>query len=186
MDVVDWYRIFSWLTVAANAATACVVVLAAVSRINAGAARVWSSVVIELRAQALALVALVASAAMVGSLYLSEGAHLVPCRLCWFQRTAMYPLAVLAIVAMIRRDRAARPYLVVLAALGLVISTWHYLVEWFPDLESAGGSCDPLNPCSLLPLPRRYGFISIPYMAGSAFLFVLVVLAASRTPKELS
>jgi disulfide bond formation protein DsbB len=35
---------------------------------------------------------LVAAGATVGSLYFSEVANYVPCRLCWFQRTAMYPL----------------------------------------------------------------------------------------------
>ena len=31
--------------------------------------------------------------AMAGSLYFSESANFVPCKLCWFQRIAMYPLA---------------------------------------------------------------------------------------------
>ena len=37
---------------------------------------------------------LVAATATAGSLYFSEVADFVPCRLCWFQRIAMYPLAV--------------------------------------------------------------------------------------------
>lgn len=186
MDVTDWYRIFGWLTLAVNAAVLVVAVLGLGSRVVPALRGPWEVVRTELVAQAQWLVAIVAGGAMVGSLYLSEGGHLVPCRLCWFQRVGMYPLAIVGLVAAVRRDRAVRPYLAVLAGLGLMVSTWHYLVEWFPDLESAGGSCDPLNPCSLLPLPRRYGFISIPYMAGSAFLFVLVVLFASRSPKELA
>src|SRR6266540_43140 len=53
---------------------------------------------------------LVAAVAMTGSLYFSEHAHYVPCRLCWFQRIAMYPLAVILLVAAMRRDRGARWY----------------------------------------------------------------------------
>ena len=34
---------------------------------------------------------LVAATATAGSLYFSEVAHFLPCRLCWFQRVAMYP-----------------------------------------------------------------------------------------------
>ena len=51
---------------------------------------------------------LVAAVAMAGSLYFSEVANYIPCRLCWFQRIAMYPLAVILLVAAIRR-RSRRP-----------------------------------------------------------------------------
>jgi hypothetical protein len=58
------------------------------------------------------------------------------------------------------------------------MSTWHYLIEWFPDLEGVGGSCDPTNPCSALQVPRRYGYISIPLMAGTAFIAIVIALGA--------
>ena len=61
---------------------------------------------------------LVAAGATAGSLYFSEVANYVPCRLCWFQRTAMYPLSVILLVAAIRRDRGARWYVVPIAAAG--------------------------------------------------------------------
>ncbi len=60
---------------------------------------------------------LVAAGATAGSLYFSEVANFVPCRLCWFQRTAMYPLSVILLVAAIRRDRGVRWYVVPLAAI---------------------------------------------------------------------
>ena len=59
---------------------------------------------------------LVAAVATAGSLYFSEVANYIPCRLCWFQRIAMYPLAVILLVAAIRRDRGVRWYVVPLAA----------------------------------------------------------------------
>ena len=52
------------------------------------------------------VLALVATA---GSIYFSEVAHFVPCKLCWFQRIAMYPLVLLALPAM-RNDRRAAQY----------------------------------------------------------------------------
>ncbi|MGH9139311.1 MAG: disulfide bond formation protein B, partial [Acidimicrobiales bacterium] len=91
---------------------------------------------------------LVAAMATVGSLYFSEVADYVPCRLCWFQRIAMYPLAAILLIAAIRRDRAIRVYAIPIAALGAGVSIYHYLVEWHPQLE--GDACDPLNPCSLV------------------------------------
>ena len=91
---------------------------------------------------------------MFGSLWFSEAANYNPCKLCWYQRIAMYSLAVLLGVALVRRWWAARragdvsasqreitPYAIVLAALGSVVSTYHYLLEWNPTWES--------NVCSL-------------------------------------
>ena len=62
------------------------------------------------------IAATVALTATLGSLYFSEVAHYVPCRLCWFQRIAMYPLAVVLVIAAVRRDRAVRWYAGPLAA----------------------------------------------------------------------
>ena len=182
MDVTDWYRIFSWLAVATEIA----LVLLVIGRIVAaatGGGTWWPAVRAGLGDQGLALAALVAAVATAGSLYLSEGAHLVPCRLCWYQRTMMYPLAVILIVAAVRRDWSIRPYAITLALIGAAVSTWHVLIEWYPSLESST-SCDPTNPCSALPLPRYFGYLSIPTMAGSAFLFVAAVLwfAGARGP----
>lgn len=120
------------------------------------------------------LAALVTVTATFGSLYLSEVAHLIPCRYCWFQRVAMYPLALVLVVALIFRDRSVRRYAVPLAAVGLALSTWHYLLQNFPSLEDAS-SCNILNPCTVK-YAWKFGFVSIPYMAGSVSLLTLVLL----------
>src|SRR3954469_25362869 len=46
----------------------------------------------------------IALVATLGSLFFSEVSQFIPCRLCWFQRIGMYPLAVLLLMAAIRRD----------------------------------------------------------------------------------
>jgi disulfide bond formation protein DsbB len=117
------------------------------------------------------LVALVATA---GSLIYSEVVHFIPCRLCWFQRIAMYPLSVILLIGAIRKEVVARFYALPLALIGLVISVYHYLVQLFPSLE--GGACDPANPCSARYV-ETFGFISIPLMAGAAFIVIAVLLA---------
>lgn len=180
MKVTDWYRIFAWLTIAVDTVLVALAVLAVLRVTSAGRAR-WTKVRGFLGRWGLAWVALVAAVAMAGSLYLSEGGHLVPCRLCWYQRTMMYPLAIILVIATFRRDWKIRAYAVPLAVIGAAVSIFHVLVEWYPSLESST-SCDPLNPCSALPLPRYAGFISIPTMAGSAFLFIAVVLLLARRP----
>jgi disulfide bond formation protein DsbB len=183
MELTGWYRLFTWLTLAVNVAIVALWGWRLVTAASPSARSRWPATRETLRSQGLALGALVAGVATAGSLYLSEGAHLVPCRLCWFQRTTMYPLAVILVIAAFRRDWGIRPYALALCAIGFLLSTWHYLVEWFPDLEGVGGSCELANPCSALPLPRRFGYISIPFMAGSAFLFVASVLWLAGRPR---
>ena len=102
---------------------------------------------------ALWLAFLVAAAATAGSLYFSELAHFIPCTLCWYQRIAMYPLSLILLIAAIRRDRGVRWYVGPLAGAGAVISTYHYLVEWYPSLE--GPTCARCRvPCTDVVVPR--------------------------------
>ena len=47
---------------------------------------------------------IIALAATLGSLYYSEIAGFIPCRLCWYQRILMYPLVAVTFVGALRRD----------------------------------------------------------------------------------
>ena len=134
-----------------------------------------------LGAQALQLAFVVALVATVGSLWLSEGAHFVPCRLCWYQRIAMYPMAVVLGIAAVRRDVSVRVYALPVVAIGATISVWHMLIERFPSLESTS-SCDPANPCSLIWV-ERFGYLTIPTMALTAFVLIATLLLLA--PKEI-
>lgn len=118
----------------------------------------------------------VAVVATAGSLYFSEVAHFVPCRLCWYQRIAMYPLVPVFGVAVWRRDPGVRFYAIPVAVIGGLISTYHVMLERFPSLES--GVCDVANPCTLIWV-RRFGYLTIPAMALSAFAFIVVLLATA-------
>lgn len=117
---------------------------------------------------------LVATVAMLGSLYFSEVAELPPCRLCWYQRGAMYPLVVVLAVHGLTGWRPLRWYALASAAVGLCISSWHYLVEWFPSLEPTN-VCALDNPCTTVWF-RRMGFVTIPFMAGCGFAAILALL----------
>ena len=180
MDRETWFTFFALLTVGANVATLVLWGLAIAARRGGAAAERWDEVRAALGQSGLGLGAVIAGTAMAGSLYLSEVADLLPCRLCWYQRIAMYPLAVLLTVAAVRRDWAFRPYAYVLAGIGSVIATYHYLVERFPDLESSA-SCDPSNPCSMT-LIWKFHYVSIPFMALSAFVLVITILRSARPP----
>ena len=72
----------------------------------------------------LAIAFLVSATSMLGSLYFSEIANYEPCRLCWYQRICMYPIAIVLLVALIRRRRDVVPYVLTLASLGPRTTTW--------------------------------------------------------------
>ncbi len=124
----------------------------------------------------------VASLAMAGSLYFSEVANYTPCTLCWYQRIAMYPLVLILGIAAIRRDIGIRIYAIPVAAVGLVISSYHYLLEWFPEIDA--GVCKVGIPCSQVWF-REFGFVSLPFLALIAFALVItLLLIPMRTPPQ--
>ena len=124
----------------------------------------------------LALAAVVAGGAMAGSLYFSEGAGYVPCELCWWQRGAMYPLAVGLIAAAAAGIERIRTPAIVVAALGLAVSIYHVQLQWFPD---QGSFCDAANPCTGRWV-EAFGWMTIPQMAALSFVLVIGLLALPR------
>ena len=117
------------------------------------------------------LAAAIATTAMLGSLYFSEIVNYVPCRLCWYQRIMMYPLAIILIIAAIRRDSKIGWYAVPLASIGALISTYHWLLERFPNLEA--GACEVTVPCEFVWF-ENFGFVTLPFMAFTGFFAVIV------------
>ncbi len=120
----------------------------------------------------------IATTATLGSLYLSEVANYPPCLLCWYQRIAMYPLAVILGVAALRRDTNIRFYVVPVAAIGLAISIYHYLLERFPD--SVTTACTDDVPCETVWV-WKFHFLSIPAMAGIGFAAIITLVLVAAT-----
>ena len=187
MDTDTVTLFFALLATLAQVAVVVAIVLWVGALVSPTMARAKRSLVAQIGPQALTMAAVVALVCTLGSLYLSEVAHFPPCRLCWYQRVAMYPLVVVLGVAAARRsphdpagaraDDTARLTGVILAGLGSCISVWHLLVERYPDLASS--SCDPDNPCSIRWV-ERLGYLTIPGMALSGFALIVVLLAAAH------
>lgn len=125
---------------------------------------------------------LIAAGSMLGSLWFSEVADFVPCRLCWFQRIAMYPLVAVLFVGAIRRDPAVRLYAGPIALVGAGIAGYHTLIEWRPSLDT--GVCELTGPSCTFVWFREFGFISLATMALTAFLTILILLFV-RFPARL-
>ncbi len=123
---------------------------------------------------------LMALVATLGSLYYSQVAHFVPCEYCWYQRIAMYPLAVIIGIAAFRGDATIRRYVYPLAITGGIISGYHYLIQQMPTL--AAGSCSTATPCTAA-LVWKFEFVSIPLMALVSFTAIITMLIVDREHK---
>lgn len=165
-------RFFALLAITAGLGAICL----AVARLLPGARRLLR----ELTPTRLWLAWLVAATSTVGSLYFSESQGFEPCHLCWYQRIAMYSLAVILLVAAIRKDHSVARYAVPLAAIGLAISVYHRLIEAHPNWESAG-TCSISVPCTA---PYFYVFeiFTLALMAACGFAAVLALLLFVPTP----
>ena len=120
-----------------------------------------------------ALAAAVAVVATAGSLYFSEVADYVPCRLCWFQRICMYPLVAILVVGAVLRDRNVRWYALPLAVSGAAVSAYHYIIEWKPSLGE--GACG-IGPSCTDVWFRRMGFVTLAFMALCGFVSILLLV----------
>ncbi|WP_051063508.1 disulfide bond formation protein B [Ilumatobacter nonamiensis] len=117
------------------------------------------------------VVAVAAIGATAGSLYYSEVANYTPCLYCWYQRIAMYPMAVIVPLALVVRDRGILRSSLALAGIGLAISIYHIQLQLFPDQGSS--SCGLTSPCTAKWVDAL-GFMSIPQMAGIVFGIIVV------------
>lgn len=111
--------------------------------------------------------------ALAGSLFYSEVMGYIPCELCWFQRILMYPLVIIYGAALFKKDFSIALPGLILSGIGMFVSIYHYLVQKLPALEEAGGACG-LVPCNVTYV-NYFGFITIPFMAGIAFIVIFVL-----------
>ena len=138
------------------------------------------------RKYSLELLFLIPLIATLGSLYLSEIRGWTPCKLCWYQRIFVYPQVILVATALVRKARGIIAYLIPLSLIGAVISTLHYTEQ----IRARLAPLDPLAPCDLSGVSCaatpifHYGYITIPVMAFSAFVLILIVALANKPKTE--
>jgi len=180
MNVDTMATLFALLTVIAIAAVVAIALLAVAGRdgFSSTSDAVWET----LGPSALWLAFLVALTATLGSLYLSEVAHFVPCKLCWYQRIAMYPLVPILAIAAWKRDFSVVRYVVPLAVIGAAISIYHYQLERFPSQASV--SCSADAPCTVVWI-WKFHFVSIPLMALSGFALIVALVLVARSSARL-
>jgi disulfide bond formation protein DsbB len=175
MDHVDVANtFFSILTLLANAAVAIAAFLALGALVSSRIRDLGITMLAAVGPSARLLAWIVATVTTLGSLYYSEIANFVPCRLCWYQRICMYPLAVILLVGLVLRDRRVRWYAAPFVVIGAPISLYHWLVERV-DFFAESSSCSAEAPCTV-PWFEELGYVTLAFMALSAFLLIGTLL----------
>lgn len=120
---------------------------------------------------------IVALTATLGSLYYSEIAGFIPCRLCWYQRILMYPLVSITLVGALRRDDFLPGYVLPLSILGMLVSGYHSLLE--KGVFPPPAVCSADVPCTISYV-NYLGFITIAVMAFTAFTLITLIMFGQR------
>ena len=117
----------------------------------------------------------VAAVATLGSLFFSEIADFVPCKLCWFQRIFIYPIAIVVPLMALAHDRRAARYLLPLPIIGMPIAIYHILIERGiveqakTCLISAPGGC-------ATKWIEEFGYVTIPTLALTSYVLCIFLL----------
>lgn len=84
----------------------------------------------------------------------------------------MYPIFVISSVAIYKKDRNILLPSMFLSGIGMFVSAYHYSLQKFPFMQDAGGFCANV-PCNLQYI-NYFGFITIPFLAGVAFIVIFI------------
>ncbi len=116
----------------------------------------------------------VALIATLGSLFFSESAGFLPCKLCWFQRIFMYPLVIILGISFLRKENISK-YVIALAAIGGSISLYHYGLQVYTTLTKVSAVCDATGVSCASDYIFQLGYVTIPMMALTAFLMIIAL-----------
>lgn len=176
MSVTSFSLFFGLLAVGCWLGTIAIVVGALIRRF--GDPDSFAELRFEVGRAAITLAWVIAAVTTFGSLYYSKVQGYVPCELCWYQRICIYPMAVILGIAAWRRDSSIRIYAIPVLAIGVVISTYHSYIQWWPP-SSGTSFCSATAPCTLKYV-NEFGFVTLPFMALSAAVFMITLLMASQ------
>ncbi len=125
----------------------------------------------------------VALGATGGALFIGEVLGQLPCDLCWFQRTFMFPLAVILGISVLRGDPSIRAYGLALAGPGCAIAAFHTL-RYFDVIPETIRPCTAAGPSCTGSDMIIHG-LPIPLLSLAAFAAIAgLLLLPRRVPNE--
>jgi disulfide bond formation protein DsbB len=120
---------------------------------------------------------LIALAATITSLVYSEIIGYAPCKLCWLQRIAIYPMTILFLLAYRKKDKHVAYYVFPITVLGTLVALYHNFIYYFGE---GSAPCDSSGVSCVQRLVSEFGgFASIPSLSLMGFLAILTLLAVN-------
>ena len=116
--------------------------------------------------------------ATLSSLYYSEVLKWEPCKLCWYQRTSIFPLTIILGIAAFRMDRKIVDYVLPVVVIGALFSIYQIIERKLPISKKI-----PICGLNADCLPKQYeffGVFSIPFMSLLVFLLILFFLVLAQ------
>lgn len=117
---------------------------------------------------ALYLAWLVTLSGLLLSIFYAEVLNLEPCRLCWYQRIAIFPLALFLGIAAYREERRLAIYCLPLVIFGGLAAFYQLLSDLFPKMHSEF-LCG-MHSCTLASIPPMLSLSGFVAMAVLIFI----------------
>lgn len=119
------------------------------------------------------------------TLFYSEILGFIPCSLCWLQRVALYPQALMSIIAYKTKDVSNYPlYGIWLSVAGLLTAIYQYIYQALPEEAIQAGAlpclADGTSGCSDTVM-QIFGFVTFPFLSGVMFLFLIILYMNMRS-----
>lgn len=124
---------------------------------------------------------LVSFIGMAGSLIYSNIIGFPPCDWCWYQRVGLYPVVLMSLYALIKKDTLThlRPYLLLMTVFGGIFSLYHNFV-YYTNIQPF--PCSATVSCTARYV-FEFGFITIPLMALLSFITIFLLLKTNKNIK---
>ena len=103
------------------------------------------------------------------SLIYSEYFKFVPCSLCWLQRIAIYPQALMSFIAFKKKDTELFPlYGIALSIFGVIVAIYQYIYQLIPPAtRECFAPCliDGSNADCAVKVINEFGFVTFPLLS---------------------
>lgn len=118
------------------------------------------------------------------TLLYSEYFKFIPCSMCWLQRVAIYPQALMVLLAFKGGDtKQFSLYGIALSIFGLVVAVYQYVYQLIPPAAREGfAPClvDGSNADCAVKVINEFGFVTFPLLSAITFAFLIVVYLYMR------
>ena len=128
-----------------------------------------------LKKKGLLIVFLISLFATLGSLIYSNVIGFTPCVLCIWQRIFLFPQVIILAISLKKKYFQIVDYLIPLTIIGGIVALYHvYISLGFNQLGIPCGA-NPGETSCLIEYVKEFGYITIPVMSLTAYIYLLVM-----------